>query len=221
MEPNRNNLECGLCQQDASGPPLWTLFFSQRTDVQSMLPLRNVGLPLATDADKLISWPHGLWVLTPAMQNWILWSPKTCPPVCEPGVMGTFCWWACPGGSPVESLKISWERSLCYLGLNKNGLLLLTSPSQYLNKLSQHFREMTLYSWLKDIYRKHMKTSFFFVTTVPVIHFICCQEYKLLKSELQAWFRAQGKHLENANNSAQCVVGSAPSLSFDHVKGTM
>lgn len=109
------------------------LFFCcfQRTDpcyhVWSMLPLRNVGLPLAMGTDELTSWPHGLWVLTPAMQNWILWSSKTY--TCEPGVMGAFCRWACPGGSPIEPLKASWERSLCCLGLNKNELLLLTSPS--------------------------------------------------------------------------------------------
>lgn len=39
------------------------------------------------------------------------------------------------------------------------------------------------------------------VTTVPVIHFIRCQKHRPLKPELEAWYGAQGKHLENANSS--------------------
>lgn len=42
-EPNWNSPDCGLCQQDANGPPPGShVLFLQGTDVQSALPGRNI-----------------------------------------------------------------------------------------------------------------------------------------------------------------------------------
>lgn len=174
MEPNRNDCECGLCQQDANGPPPGTPLFFCRELMYSRCYHKGIWLASGhgcRQADQLTPWALSADTsnaeLNPAVSQKISTSLLTLSGrgfllvgVSEGINVKILTAWT-------ESLKSSWRWSFCYFGVNKIKLEFyywLSKGLSLLNKSSQYFREMILYSWLKKP-KKLMKKFLLFVST--------------------------------------------------------